>query len=70
MPKEQREIRRKLRILQYANGISTVLKTCLYFGVGRSSFYRWRQAYAECGEADLINALRSPNGTPTNFTRA
>lgn len=38
MTKDQREIRCKLRILQYANEIGSVVKTCLYFGVGRSSF--------------------------------
>lgn len=65
MNKDQREIRRKLRVLQYAKENGSVVKACLYFGVGRSSFYRWRQAYAERGEAGLINAhLRSPNGTP------
>jgi hypothetical protein len=35
MNKDQREIQRKLRILQF----------------GRTSFYRWRQAFAKHGEA-------------------
>lgn len=60
MTKDQREIRRKLLILQYSNEIGSVVKTCLYFGVCRSSFYRWRQAYAECVEAGLINAPLIP----------
>jgi transposase-like protein len=55
MNKDQREIERKLRILRYAEEIGHVAKACRYFGIGRSSFYRWRQAYAERGEAGLGN---------------
>ena len=54
MNKDQREIQRKLRILRYAEEIGHVSKACRYFGIGRSSFYRWRQAYAERGEAGLV----------------
>jgi hypothetical protein len=49
MNKDQREIQRELRILRYAEELGHVAKTCRYFGIGRSSFYRWRQAYAERG---------------------
>ena len=42
MNKDQREIQRKLRILRYAEDIGHVAKTCRYFGIGRSSIYRWR----------------------------
>ncbi|QEW29522.1 MerR family transcriptional regulator [Roseovarius indicus] len=68
MTKDQREIQRKLRILRHAEEIGHVARTCRYFGIGRSSFYRWRQAYAERGEAGLINAPPIPkwhaNRTP------
>lgn len=68
MNKDQREIQRKLRILRYAEELGHVAKTCRYFGIGRSSFYRWRQAYAERGEAGLVNAPPIPkwhaNRTP------
>jgi len=60
MNKDQREIQRKLRILRYAEEIGHVSKACRYFGIGRSSFYRWRQAYAERGEAGLVNAPPIP----------
>ena len=59
MNNDQREIQRKLRILQYAEKIGHVAKTCRYFGVGRSSFYRWRKAYHQHGEPGLINARRN-----------
>src|SRR6056297_1680872 len=68
MNKDQREIQRKLRILRHAEESGHVARTCRYFGIGRSSFYRWRQAYAERGEAGLINAPPIPkwhaNRTP------
>lgn len=68
MNKDQREIQRKLRILLYADKIGHVAKTCRYFGIGRTSFYRWRQAYAKYGEAGLVNAPPIPkwhaNRTP------
>ena len=68
MTKDQREIQRKLRILRYAADIGDVAKTYRYFGIGRSSFYRWRNAYCERGEAGLINAPPIPkwhaNRTP------
>jgi len=52
MSKDQREIQRKLRILRHAEEIGHVAKTCRYFGVGRSSFYRWREAYRKRGKLD------------------
>ena len=58
MNKDHREIRCKLPILRYAEEIGHVAKTCRYFGIGRASFYRWRKAYAERGEAGLINCIR------------
>ncbi len=37
---DQREIRRKLRILERAQACGEVSRTCRYFGVGRASLYR------------------------------
>ena len=68
MNKDQREIQRKLRILQHAEEIGSVVKTCRYFGISRSGFYRWKDAYAKDGEAGLINRPSIPkqhyNRTP------
>ena len=55
MSKAQREIARKLRILQHAEETGHVAKTCRYFGVGRSSLYRWHEAYRKHGDAGLVN---------------
>ena len=55
MKESERAIRRKLRILNYATEIGSVVKTCRYFGIGRASFYRWRTAYQKHGEKGLID---------------
>ena len=68
MNTDQREIQRKLRILRYAEETGHVAKTCRYFGIGRTSFYRWRQSYEKYGEDGLINRPPIPkwhaNRTP------
>lgn len=55
-------------MLRYAEKTGHVAKTCRYFGVGRSSFYRWKAAYDQRGEAGLVNAKPIPkshaNQTP------
>ncbi|MBJ7579505.1 helix-turn-helix domain-containing protein [Devosia sp. MC532] len=64
MNKDQREIARKLRIIQHADQAGDVSKTCRYFGIGRSSFYRWQAAYRKHGGSGLVNRPRFRNGTP------
>ena len=68
MKAEEREIRRKRRVLEHAVESGNVAKTCRYFGVPRSSFYRWRNAYQEHGEEGLqckkSIAKSHPNQTP------
>ncbi|MCP4318179.1 MAG: IS481 family transposase [Hyphomicrobiales bacterium] len=58
MSKDQREIARKLGILQHAEETGHVAKTCRYFGVGCSRFCRWREAYRKHSDVGLVN--RSP----------
>lgn len=47
-------IRRKLSVLDYAQGIGNVRKACLTFEVPRSSFYRWKSRYERDGMEGLI----------------
>ena len=61
---DEREVQRKLRILQHAEKIGHVAKTCRYFGIGRASFYRWKSAYQRDGEAGLVNAKTIPKNPP------
>ena len=50
---EDREVRRKLKVLEHAKQIGDVSKTCRYYGIGRASFYRWKKAFDQSGEAGL-----------------
>jgi transposase len=67
MAKEERDIQRKLKVLRHAEKIGDVGKTCRYFGIGRSSFYRWKAPFEQDGEAGLINHKPIPKN-PANQT--
>jgi transposase len=71
MTKEDRDIQRKFKVLRHVEKTGHVARTCRYFGVGRSSFYRWKAAYNQFGEAELVNAKPIPknpaNQTPTEI---
>ena len=68
MTNEQREIHRKKRVLEHAERMGNVNKTCRYFGVARSTFYLWRARYRELGDEGLKSrrccAHDHPNKTP------
>ena len=51
MNEEQRLVQKRLRVLEHAQKIGNVRKTCRYFGIGRSSFYRWKRAFDREGES-------------------
>jgi len=70
MTEDQREIRRKLRVLEHADRHGNVSKTCRYFGVGRASFYRWRNAYRRKGEAGLVSRRSVPHNHPNKTPEA
>ena len=55
MSKDQRDIRRKRQVLEYAVRIRNIRKTCRHFGIPRSLFYVWRAAFEHDGEAGLVN---------------
>jgi len=60
MTKAQRDIKRKLRVLNHARETGNVSKTCRYFGISRDTFYRWKRALAEHGENGLIDSKPCP----------
>jgi len=60
MTQAERDIKWKFHILKYAKQIGNVSKTCRYFGISRSTFYVWKQRYAQLGEAGLINSKPCP----------
>ena len=55
MNKDQRVIQMRMRVLEHAKKIGNVRATCHYFGVSKSSFYRWKSGYDKAGEAGLAN---------------
>ena len=64
MTHDQREIHRKKRILEYAERVGNINKTCRYFGVARSTFYLWRDRYRELGEEGLRSRRCGPHNHP------
>ena len=53
MTEVQREIRRKKRVIEYAEKIGHVGRACRHFGIARSTFYLWRDRYRESGDEGL-----------------
>lgn len=68
MNAERREIQRRKKILEHTEKTGCITRTCLYFGIPRSSFYRYRNLYIQGGDAALANkkpvARNHPNATP------
>lgn len=62
-PKE-REIKRRLRVLEHADKIGNVRMTCRYFGLSRSTFYRWKTKYDKYGESGLGNKSTAAKNHP------
>ena len=60
MTKAQRHIKRKLRVLNFAQEIRNISKTRRYFGISRQTYYEGKQAYAQYGEKGLINSKPCP----------
>jgi len=64
MPNDEKEIKRKLRILNHAEQSGNIYKTCRYFGMPRSLFYVWRNAYRLNGEEGLKRKKPIPKSHP------
>lgn len=64
MTSDEKEIRRKLRILEHAQTSGNIAKTCRYYGVPRSLFYLWRNAYREHGPEGLRRKKPIPKSHP------
>lgn len=64
MTQAQRDIQKKLRILEHAAQTKNVSKTCRYFGISRCTFYEWKRNLKERGEAGLINGKPCPQNIP------
>ena len=50
MKELERETQRRLRVLKHAEEYGNIRRTCRYFGLARSTFYRWKVEYDKYGE--------------------
>ena len=64
MDQDQREIRRRRRILEHARKTGNIMKACGYSGVSRSTFYLWKRAYQAGGEQGLVRKKPIPHQMP------
>lgn len=69
MSRAQRDIRRKKQVLEYAERIRNIRKTCRHFGIPRSLFYIWRDAFKRDGEAGLVNKRPCARSHPSATRR-
>jgi hypothetical protein len=65
MNQSERDIRRKLRVLEHAEQIGDVSKTYQYYCIARGSFYRWRANPPMARRAGLANRKPAPRN-PAN----
>ncbi len=63
MTQAERDIRRKLKVFDYAKETGNVSRACRYFGITRQAFYKWRRAYILKGEDGLINSKPCPENS-------
>ena len=52
MTEFQREIKRKKRVIEYAEKNGNIKTACRRFGIARSTFYLWRDRYRESSESE------------------
>ena len=69
MNEEQRLVQKRLRVLEHAKKTGNVRKTCRYFGIARSSFYRWKKAFDRDGESGLVNKPRVARNHPNQLSK-
>ena len=64
MSEDQREIRRKKKVIEYAEKHGNVYTACRRFGIARSTFYLWRDRYRESGDEGLKSRRCGPHNHP------
>lgn len=61
----QRNQRWRLGIIRHAEEVThNIAKTCRYFGISRTAFYRWYERYKKYGEEGLKDRSRKPFHSP------
>lgn len=63
-----RSIRMKKLVLEWAEAVGSVTKACREWDVPRSTFYRWKEAYAKEGEAGLVRKMPIAKSHPRQLS--
>lgn len=61
MTKGQRDIKRKLAVLDHVKTNGNISQTCRYFGISREAYYKWKRSYERYGEDGLVNGKPCPS---------
>lgn len=62
---QQRKVRHRLAVIQHAEEVTgNVAATCRYYGITRTTFYRWLRAYEAKGETGLRDGSSRPHSCP------
>ncbi len=59
---DQREIKRKKRVIEYAEKNGNIKTACRRFGIARSTFYLWRDRFRESGDEGLRGTVEPTPG--------
>lgn len=60
-----RQAAHRLAVIRHVEEVSgNVAQTCRYYGITRTTFYRWLRRYQELGEAGLADRSRRPHHCP------
>ena len=70
MTDDEKEIRRKLAVLKRAEEVGSAAKAYRYFGIPRTTYFRWRKLYLELGEQGLVNRKPIPKSHPNQTPEA
>jgi transposase len=67
---QTRRIAWRLKMLRMASADTrNVARTCRYFGISRTAFYKWKQRFAAHGEAGLCDRPKTPHRSPRATAR-
>lgn len=62
---QQRKVKHRLAMIRHAEEVTgSVAKTCRYYGVSRTLFYKWKRRYDELGEEGLRDGSSAPLHCP------
>ena len=61
MTTQERDIKRKLAVLKYAEEAGNIALACRHFGISRQCFYNWKRAFEQYGEGGLANKSSRPH---------